>query len=159
MTCLVHVELVGRPLEIRFAFLDDLCSAGDFAELVAGYISANVLVSVVIHREGRPDDYHTAEVSARPSGSGWIARILIRPACWSDAASVTVASLSLAGRPLPGDCLPYTLRVAYNHTPAPAGAVNAAAKAGDEAALQAALDAGGSTEEGGIVSKIPSVSN
>ena len=36
---------------------------------------------------------------------------------------------------------------AYNHTPAPEGAVFAAAKAGDVLALKAALDAGGSTEE------------
>jgi len=37
--------------------------------------------------------------------------------------------------------------VGYNHAPAPAGAVLEAASAGDVAALQAALDAGGSTEE------------
>ena len=65
--------------------------------------------------------------------------------------SVTVVSLSLAGRPLPCDCLPATLQVGYNHAPAPAGAVFAAAMAGDVPALQAALDAGGSTEEAGEV--------
>ena len=56
-------------------------------------------------------------------------------------------SLSLVGRPLPCDCLPATLRVGYNHAPAPMGAVYGAAKAGEVPALQATLDAGGSTEE------------
>ena len=59
-------------------------------------------------------------VKALPSSSGWIARALARPAAWADAASIAVVSLALGGRPLPCDCHP---------------------------ALQAALDAGGSTEE------------
>ena len=86
-------------------------------------------------------------VKARPSGGGWIVRVLVRPAAWADAAFVTVHSMSLAGRPLLCDCLPATLRVGYNHAPAPDGAVYQAAQAGDVVALQAALDAGGSTEE------------
>ena len=90
-------------------------------------------------------------VSARPSGSGWTARALLRPSAWANADSVTVVSLSLAGRPLPCDCLPATLRVGYNHASAREGAVFEAAKAGDLPALQAALDAGGSTEESNLV--------
>lgn len=39
----------------------------------------------------------------------------------------------------------------YNHTPAPAGAVYNAAKASDFPALLAALEAGGSTEEEGLL--------
>ena len=39
------------------------------------------------------------------------------------------------------------MRVGYNHAVAPAGAVHAAAMAGDMPALQVALIAGGSTEE------------
>ena len=63
-----------------------------------------------------------------------------------------MVALSLAGHILPSDCLPVTLQVGYNHAPAPEGAVYAAAEAGDVPALQAALDAGGSTEEADEVS-------
>ena len=73
---------------------------------------------------------------------------MLLPGPWkADAASLTVVSLSLAGRLLPSDCLPATLPVGYNHAPAPAGAVLEAAMAGDVPALHAALEAGGSTEE------------
>ena len=81
------------------------------------------------------------------SGGIWVIRALIRPAAWAEAASVTVVSLSLVDRLLSCDSLPATLRIGYNHAPTPTGAVLEAAKAGDAAALQAALDAGGSTEE------------
>ena len=77
---------------------------------------------------------------------------MLLPGPWkADAASLTVVSLSLAGRLLPSDCLPATLPVGYNHAPAPAGAVLAAANASDVPALRAALDSGGSTEEAGEV--------
>ena len=73
---------------------------------------------------------------------------MLLPGPWkADAASITVVSLSLAGRPLFCDCLPATMRVGYNHSRAPAGAVFAAAGAGDVPALWAAIEAGGSTEE------------
>lgn len=60
-------------------------------------------------------------------------------------------SPTIAGRPLPCDRLPATLRVGYNHAPAPVGALFRAAKTGDVAALRVALDAGGSTEEANTV--------
>lgn len=96
MTCVVRVELLGRPLQIRFACIDGLNMSGNAAARIAWFISANVLVSVIVNVEGRPSDYHTAHVSARPSSGDWIARVLIHPTCWTGAASVTVTSLTLA---------------------------------------------------------------
>lgn len=90
-------------------------------------------------------------VKARPSGGSWIVRVLARPLAWADAASVTVVSFSLAGQGLPCECLPATLQRGYDHTPMPAGAVFEAARVGDVRALQATLDAGGSTEEANTV--------
>jgi len=95
---------------------------------------------------------HHAALSVQPILGGWIARALILPATWADETFVAVSSISLAGRPLPGDSLPATLFIGYNHVPAPSGAVFNAALAGDVVALQAALDAGGSTEETNEVS-------
>ena len=109
------------------------------------------LLSIAVEVPGQPQVAVSLPVSARVSGSVWIARALVSPTTWADAVSVTVVSLSLAGRPLPCDCLPAILRVGYNHAPASAGAVFAAAKAGDVPAQQAALDAGGSTEEADTV--------
>ena len=114
---------------------------------VTRWLSAHAEISLVVGMKGQADASYSVPVAVRPFGGGWIASALIRPATWANAASVTVVSLSLAGRPLPCDCLPATLRVGYNHAPAPAGAVFCAAKAGDVAELHAALDAGGSTEE------------
>ena len=108
-------------------------------------------LAIAIVLAGQPRGEVPTRVKARLSGGGWTARALASPSAWADAVSVTVVSLSLAGRPLPCDCLPATLQVGYNHAPAPAGAVFAAAMAGDVPALQAALDAGGSTEEAGEV--------
>ena len=86
-------------------------------------------------------------VKAHPSGGSWTVRVLVRPAYWANAASVTVHSMSLAWRTLPCVCLPATLRVGYNHAPAPEGAVLAAAETGDVPALLASIEEGGSTEE------------
>ena len=110
-------------------------------------LSAHARLSVVVMKPGQSRIAHSVPLTARPSDCGWICRALIHPAEWADAASVTVHSLSLAGRSLTCDRLPATLRVGYSHAPSPAGEVLAAAKAGDVPALQAALGSGGSTEE------------
>lgn len=135
--------LADRPLDIRVA-LPGVCAASN--DTVARVISANAYVTVVAGTVG----LCSVPISVHPwtRSDGWVFRVLIRPASWADAASVTVDSISLTGRPLPCDGLPATLRVGYNHTaPAPAAAVLTAAKAGNVAALQFALDDGGSTEE------------
>ena len=135
-----------RPLEIALVAAGLSLGVG-VAGSMACWLSAHALLSVIVRDARGLRLLHCVPLSVRPSGGSWIARALIRPAAWADAVSVTVVSLSLAGRPLHYDSLPATLRVGYNHSPAPAGAVLAAAKAGDVPALQAALDAGGSTEE------------
>ena len=138
----------GRPLEIslsdgRF----DSCAC--VAESVARFVSAHARLVITIASPGRSHASHELPLAVRPSesGSGWIARALVHPSSWADAASVTVVSQTFAGRPIPCDSLPATLLVGYNHAKAPAGAVFDAAHGGDTLALQAALDAGDSTEE------------
>ena len=135
-----------RPLELGLTVIGQAAFAGA-AESVASWISAHALLQISVDAPGQPRGEVSVLVKARPSGGGWIVRVLVRPAAWADAAFVTVHSMSLAGRPLLCDCLPATLRVGYNHAPAPGGAVLAAAKAGDVRVLDAAIDAGGSTEE------------
>ena len=139
----VHAD---RPLELELSAIGLGAGAG-VAESVASWISAHALLQISVEVPGHSQEEVAVLVKARPSEDGWIVRALVRPSTWADAVSVTVVSLSHAGRPLPCDCLPAILRVGYNHAPAPEGAVFEAAEAGDVPALQAALDAGGSTEE------------
>ena len=139
----VHAD---RPVELELADVGLGAGAGASVD-IASWISAHTCLAIAVEVPGQPRGEVSVLVNARPSGGSWIARALVRPSAWANAASVTVVSLSLAGRPLPCDCLPATLQVGYNHAPAPAGAVYAAARAGDVPALRAALDAGGSTEE------------
>ena len=140
---LVHAD---RPLELELAAVGQGAVAGA-AESVASWISAHAFLQIFVEVPGHPQGRVSLRVKARPSEGGWIVRVLVRPAYWANAASVTLVSLSLAGRPLLCDCLPATLRVGYNHAPAPEGPVFAAAKAGDVPALLAAIEEGGSTEE------------
>ena len=140
----VHAD---APLEMEVADSGNGAAVDASAASMGRWLSAHAKVSLVVGMKGQVDASYSVPVAVRPSGNGWIARVLIHPATWANVASVTVLSLSLAGRPLPCDCLPATLRVGFNHTRAPAGAVHSAAKAGDMPALQAALEAGGSTEE------------
>lgn len=114
---------------------------------MAHWLSAHPRLAISFEAPGQTRAEVYLPVTARPSCGGSILRVLVRPAAWADASSVTVVSLSLAGLPHPCEFLPATLRVGYNHALAPAGAVLEASKAGDVPALQAALDAGGSTEE------------
>ena len=141
----IHAD---RPLEVELSLVG-LGTGADEAVYIASWISAHARLTMYVDVAGQPRVEDSFPVAVRLCSGGWIARALVRPASWADAASVTVLSLSLAGRPLPSlhDCLPATLRVGYNHASAPAGAVHAAAKAGDVLALQAALDAGESTNE------------
>ena len=131
----------NRPLEVVLA----AAGFGRDAANLARWISSHALLHLEI--AGQSIASTPVPILTRLSDDGWIARALICPAAWSAVASVTVVSLTLAGRLVPSDRLPTTLRVGYNHAPAPAGAVYAAAQVGDMQALQAALDAGGSTAE------------
>ena len=144
----VHAD---RPLEIELAAVGTGAGA-TAAVTIASCISTHARLVLAVEVLRQPRVEVSVPVRARPSGVGWIARALVRPATWADAASVTVGSMSLAGRSLVCDCLPATLLLGYNHAPAPeGGAVLAAAKAGDVPALQAALDSGRSTEEADVV--------
>ena len=138
--------LADRPLELELAAVGQGTGAG-VAESVSSWISAHALLQISVEVPGQPEREVSLRVNARPSEGGWIARVLVRPAYWADAASVTVVSLTIAGRTLPCAYLPVTLRLGYNHAPAPGGAVIAAAKAGNVKRLEAAINAGGSTEE------------
>lgn len=111
------------------------------------WLSNHARLMIVVDTHGKYLKEFSLPLMARVSGSGSTVRALTRPASWANAATVTIVSMSLAGRSLPCDCLPVTLRVGSNHAPAPAGAVLKAAKSGDVAVVQAALDAGGSMEE------------
>lgn len=135
------------PLDIELRTFG--VDAGSFAAaLVARLISSYAHVTLMLKEtSGQSDRGTITRVSVRRVDSGWIMRALIHPASWTDVASVSVESFSFAGQPLPSICLPATLRVGYNHVAARAGAVISASMAGDVAALQSALDAGGSTEE------------
>lgn len=133
---------IDRPLEFDIACIGPRPGARSTASL-ARRASSHALISLISEEGGHSQAYLTV----RPSGDGWIARALIHPSAWAGAASVSIVSLTLAGRPLPCDYLPATIPVGYNHDPAPAGAVLTAAMTGNVFALQAALDAGGSTEE------------
>ena len=86
-------------------------------------------------------------VSATVQEDGWDVRAVLHPSSWSDSPAITIGSLMLAGRPLLCPGLPATVQVGFRHAPSPAAAVHAAAVAGDVVALDAALMAGGSTEE------------
>lgn len=145
----VHAD---RPLEVEIAAIGHTSADAGAAESKASWISAHALLQVYVSIPGQAREKFFVQVIARPSISGWIIRVLVRPAAWADAVSVTIESLSFAGRPLPCDFLPVNLRVGYNQELAPAGSVIAAVVAGDVPALKAVLDAGGSTEEADEVS-------
>ena len=137
----------NRPFEIEFAGIDYGVDAGDAMNIVRS-ISAHANLLIEVDKPGLPRASFIAPLSVRPSDGGdWIARALIRPASWADAAFVTVIAIAFAGQQQLCKCLPATLLVGYNHASAPAGAVLQAAEAGDVPALQAALNAGSSTEE------------
>ena len=147
LTRLSRRLLPAADRNLKFKLTDvGLGTSASGAESVARWISSYALISIPLEVAGRPHVSYCVPVTARRSGDGWVARALIRPESWANASSVTVVSISLAGRPL-SNGLPATLQVGYNHAPAPAGAVLAAAEAGEVPALQAALVAGGSTEE------------
>ena len=144
---LPRVVVAFRPLEVDLATSAEVISGSHAAETVARYISTHARLSLSLaSKEGECTSF-SVPISVRSSSSGWIARALFSPEYWADAASVTVVSLLFAGRSLSCDRLPMTLRVGYNHAPMRTGGVVRASRSGDIAALQAALDAGGSTEE------------
>ena len=139
----VHAD---RPLELEVVAVGLGAGTGAGVEVsVANFISAHALLHIALDIPGQPQREVSLHVNARSSGDACIIRALARPSAWANAASVTVVSLSLAGRLARG--LPATLRVGYIHALAPEGAVFEAAKAGDVSALWTAIEAGGSTEE------------
>ena len=152
VTLATQIVLVDRPLEINFTTTGLHPGASAAGKAAAHCISTHALLSLVVEGSDESRTLLTAPVSARPCDGGWIGRALIRPfASWGGAVAVTMVSLEFAGQPLSCVSIPVTLRVGYNHAPAPAGAVHAAAKTGDVSALKSTLHAGGSTEEADVV--------
>lgn len=143
LTHVPPVALSDQPLDFDLSGIDRPLGALAAASIAQG-ISSNARLNVVL-KACDARTYFPLAVS--PSSSGWAVRALISPSTLAIESLITVVSLSLVGRELPCDCLPAALRVGYNHAAAPAGAVLAAAKAGDSAALKVALGSGGSTEE------------
>ena len=137
-----HSARVAWPLEFKFTSV----GAYHAPPSLAHCFSTHALLCVVVETNGQSRISTSVPVSLRPSDGVWVLRLLMRPPPWTGATSVTVMSLLLAGRPVLCADLPFTLRV-HNHAPAPAGAVVAAAAAGNASGIHAALDAGRSTEE------------
>lgn len=140
------VVLADRPLEIEFAYSGPRPGASATAS-IATCLSANALLAVIYETQDRARVPDIVQVSARVADGEWITRALVCPASAAGADSFTVVSVTLAGRPLPNDCLPITMRVRYNHSPTPFGLVAAAANSGNVSLLTEALEAGASTEE------------
>lgn len=137
---------VDRPFDVDLAIVH-LCAGatGSVAHCITSHARLEIELSFKSTRKS-PATY-SVPLSAHFSDGGIIARALIHPASWADADSVKVTSLTLGGHAVLCGILPATLGVGYNHARTRAGAVTAAAKVGDARALQAVLDAGGSTEE------------
>ena len=131
----------NRPLDFQVDI--DSCVTGCHAAAVVRTITGHLVFEMRAPSSGSC----SVPLSLHLTNNGWIARALILPATWANATSLTIVRLTLAGLPLASDSLPASIRVGYNHAPAFRGAVFDAAQAGDVAALQAALEAGMSTEE------------
>ena len=138
---IVHAD---RPLDIRFT-APDLHMSARAAATVARCISAHARITVVVLVEKGWHRGFPVSVSVRYADSSWIARVLIRPASWAGALSVSVVSVALVRWPVPSTCLPATMPVGFNHAPVPAGPVSTAAKAGDMQVRLDILEAGEST--------------
>lgn len=145
-----RVVLAGQPLEIDFDVEGtslDVFQCAHIGGSVARSVSAHTLLQLYIEADEHSATDLSVLVVVRHFCNGWNVRALLHPTSWKDAASVTVLSISFAGRTLPCTFLPATLRVGFNHAPAPEGAIFRASTNGNVQALRAALDAGGSTEE------------
>ena len=142
-----RLALADRPLDIAMGGPSGLQLDSSSAESLTRSIALHANLSIIVEGSGGLQTPLLVPVTIRRSDSGWVARALVCPATWANAKSVAVDGVTFAGRPLPCAYLPAVLRVGYNHTWAPAGAVLAAAQAGDVRALQTALEDGMSTEE------------
>ena len=88
-----------RPLEIGLAAVGTRPCARA-AALISRRISVHARLSVVIETVGRSRVSHCVPITARLSRRGWIARALILPLSWADAATITVLAFTFAGRPV-----------------------------------------------------------
>ena len=107
----VHAD---RPLEIKITAIGvGTLAPRSVTDSVARFLSTHASLEIAIDAAGRPLVSYEVPLSVRSSDSGgeWIARALVRPSAWADAATVTVVALTLVGHPLPFDSLPATLRV------------------------------------------------
>lgn len=145
LTRVPPVVFHDRPLDIEFT--GAVVYDEPVAVLVSRFVSLHTRLLIVVDKYGQPSSSHSVPVCIHLSDSGWVLRALIHPKSWAAADAVSVACITLGGRPLSCDLLPATLRVGYNHAPAPSGEVYVAAQSENVRALQAALNAGGSTEE------------
>ena len=74
-----------RPLEIELTDVG-LGARMVAAASVARWILAHARLVIDVDVAGQSRLFHSLPVSSRPSGGGWIARALTRPATWDDAA-------------------------------------------------------------------------
>lgn len=141
---LTRILLNNRPLALDCTTADVVSGArvSTLASVLSRCLSAHLRIQI-INGSGEV----SVPVAVEAVSTGLTVRALAHPSIWSGESSITVCSLTLAGRPLPCPDLPATLRTTFSHVPAPAGAVWRAADAGDVPALEAALAAGDSTEE------------
>lgn len=104
-----RVVLANRPLEISLAHAGPSPGTHGSAS-IARCFSAHAHLSLCIRlSHGCVLSSELVPVTVRRSLGGWVARALVHPVAWVVAATVTVVSLSLWGRPLTYDCLPATL--------------------------------------------------
>ena len=138
--------LPNRPLEFELQAADSFPGTVH-AACIAQSLSIQARVTIRIHGGARDQAVISTPISVRQTATCWVARALLHPSSWAGARSVVLDSLTLGGQPIVSQHLPATLRISFNHAPAPMGAVYAAANAGDVASLESALAAGASTEE------------
>lgn len=136
----------NHPLEFELAAAERCLGTGD-AACIAKSMSIQARIMIHIHGGASDQVVFSAALSVRPTAACWTARALLHPSSWAGARSLVLDSLTLGGQPLLSRGLPATIRISFNHAPAPMGAVYTAANAGDVAALESALAAGCSTEE------------
>jgi hypothetical protein len=101
---------------------------------------------------GRVQLGYSVEVRPATTSDSYISIVVSIPSGTSDGSEVVLRRVSVAGCDVPLGEAPVRVIVGFNHEPAPAGRVNAAAQAGNIPALTQALDDGCSTQETGGVS-------
>jgi hypothetical protein len=120
-------------------------------DLVAS--AEGVIAQLCIERPGRrlANPLYSVEVVSQTPFCGCIDIVVPIPADSEEGAKVVLRKVSITGCNVELGETPVQVTVGFNHEPASAGRVLAAAYAGDVPALTQALDDGGSTQESNVV--------